>query len=137
MLLSFATEQCNFFAQLAQSTAIHVEPSQESRLAQHDAKKRNGRTLLSKGAAQIDPKVEKLGTISQSGARFSIHAFNPRAGHMRIDQRQSESVDHFKSQSLLEFGQLTDLSITPLLLLNFVASAQTTASQWQQVAALG
>jgi hypothetical protein len=71
-LVGFVAEQRNQLAKFAQLTAIHVELSQEYRLAQHNAKKRDRRALLGKGAAEIDPEVEKLGPVFQCAAWFSI-----------------------------------------------------------------
>src|SRR5262245_56677311 len=87
-------EQGNLFAYLAQLAAICVEPAEKYRLAQHDAKERYGRTLLRKGAAQIDAEIEKLRAILQRTARLSVYALDPCTGHMWINQRQSKRINH-------------------------------------------
>jgi len=75
-LVGLVAEQRNQFAKFAKLTAIHVELSQKDWLAQHNAKKRNRRTLLGEGTAQIDAEVEKLGPVFQGAPWFGIHAFN-------------------------------------------------------------
>jgi hypothetical protein len=100
--IGLVAEQGNLIAYLAQLAALGVEPAENYRLAQHDAKERYRRTLLGKGAAQIDPKVEELRTILQRMTRVSVNALDPRTGHMRIYQRQSKRINHLTLEIYLK-----------------------------------